>query len=117
MKKISLFAVLTLVPLCGAMAMQNNQAKNNTNNQPSYWSVTEVMTLPDNTPVKLRGRITKNMGDNIYMFEDSSGTVMLEIEEEDWNGKTVRVNDMVTIYGNVDKGPDYTEVDVYSVER
>lgn len=91
--------------------------KNNTNNQPSYWSVTEVMTLPDNTPVKLRGRITKNMGDNIYMFEDSSGTVMLEIEEEDWNGKTVRVNDMVTIYGNVDKGPDYTEVDVYSVER
>ena len=117
MKKISLFAVLTLVPLCGAMAMQNNnQAQNNTK-QPSYWSVTEVMTLPDNTPVKLRGRITKNMGDNIYMFEDSSGTVMLEIEEEDWNGKTVRVNDMVTIYGNVDKGPDYTEVDVYSVER
>ena len=117
MKKISLFAVLALVPLCGAMAMQNNTQSQNNTKQPSYWSVTEVMTLPDNTPVKMRGRITKNMGDNIYMFEDSSGTVMLEIEEEDWNGKTVRVNDMVTVQGNVDKGADYTEIDVYSVEK
>ena len=40
-----------------------------------------------------------------------------EIDEEDWNGKTVRVDDIVMVYGNVDKGSDYVEIDVSSVER
>ena len=122
MKKISLLTILALAPVCGAMAgsgMQNNNMNNNNQmmqNQPTYWSVMEVVSLPDNSPVTMRGRITKNMGDNVYMFEDSSGTIMLEIDEEDWNGKTVRVDDIVTVYGNVDKGSDYTEIDVTSIE-
>jgi uncharacterized protein (TIGR00156 family) len=115
MKKISMLAVLTLLPVYGSMAA-NNMNKN-TNTQPTYWSVTEVMALPDNSPVVMRGRITKNMGGNMYLFEDSSGNVMLEIDEEDWNGNTVRVNDIVTVYGNVDKGVNYTEIDVESVEK
>ena len=135
MKKISLLTILALTPLCNAMAgssMQNNNMadmnnmNNNSNNQmmqnqmgqnqPTYWSVMEVVSLPDDSPVTMRGRITKNMGDNVYVFEDSSGTIMLEIDEEDWNGKTVRVDDVVTVYGTVDKGSDYTEIDVTSIE-
>ncbi len=124
MKKISLLTILTLVPMCGAIAgsgmnnhnMNNNQMMQKQTAQPTYWSVMEVVSLPDNSPVTMRGRITKDMGDNIYVFEDSSGTIMLEIDEEDWNGKTVRVDDIVTVYGNVDKGSDYTEIDVTSIE-
>ena len=120
MKKISVFALMTIVPLCGAFAgpgMNKNSNNMMRQNQPTYWSVTEVSTLPDNTPVTMRGRITQNMGDNIYVFEDSSGTIMMEIDEEDWNGNTVRVNDIVTVYGNVDKGDNYIEIDVSSVEK
>jgi len=118
MKKISILTVMALLPVYGAMAGPGMKNKNTMNNpQPAYWSVTEVMTLPDNAPVTMRGRITKNMGENIYVFEDSSGTIMMEIEEEDWNGKTVRVNDIVTVYGNVDKGNDYIEIDVNSIEK
>ena len=120
MKKISVLAMLTVLPVASAIAgpgMKNNNNNMMQQNQPTYWSVTEVVSLPDNTPVTMRGRITKNMGDNIYVFEDSSGTIMMEIDEEDWNGKTVRVDDIVTVYGNVDKGSDYVEIDVSSVER
>jgi len=121
MKKISLLTILALVPMCGAFAgsgMKNNNMNNNQmmQKQPTYWSVMEVVSLPDKSPVTMRGRITKDMGDNIYVFEDSSGTIMLEIDEEDWNGKTVRVDDIVTVYGNVDKGSEYTEIDVTSIE-
>ena len=122
MKKVSVLAILALMPVCGAIAgpgMKNNNMNNNNtmnNNQPTYWSVMEVMSLPDNAPVAMRGRITQNMGDSVYIFEDSSGTIMMEIDEEDWNGKTVRVDDIVTVYGNVDKGPNYTEIDVTSIE-
>lgn len=122
MKKISVLAMLAVVPVAGAMAgagMKNTGNMNNNmmQNQPTYWSVTEVVSLPDNTPVTMRGRITKNLGDNIYVFEDSSGTIMMEIDEEDWNGTTVRVDDVVTVYGNVDKGSDYVEIDVNSIRR
>jgi len=115
MKKISMLAVLTLLPIYGSMAANNNNTKTNT--QPTYWAVTEVLSLPDNSPVVMRGRITRNMGDNIFVFEDSSGTIMMEIDETDWNGNTVLVDDMVTVYGNVDKGDNYTEIDVSSVVK
>ena len=119
MKKISIIAMLALVPMCGAFAGPGMQKNTNMkkSNQPTYWSVTEVVELPDNTPVIMRGRITKNMGEDIYVFEDSSGTIMMEIDETDWNGNTVRVDDIVTVYGNVDKGSDYIEIDVNSIEK
>ena len=108
--------MLAIVPMCGAFAGPGMN-KNTKTKQPTYWSVMEVVELPDNSPVVMRGRITKNMGDEMFVFEDNSGTIMLEIDEEDWNGNTVRVDDIVTIYGNVDKGSDYIEIDVSSVEK
>lgn len=124
MKKISVLALAAVLPVCGAMAgnnmnkgMMNNNMNNGMNTQPAVWTVTEIMSLPDNTPVVMRGRITKNMGNDIFVFEDGSGTIMLEIDEESWNGNTVRVDDIVTVYGNVDKGTNYTEVDVNSIVK
>ncbi|MBR3510829.1 MAG: NirD/YgiW/YdeI family stress tolerance protein [Alphaproteobacteria bacterium] len=115
MKKVSFIAMLALVPMCGAMAMQNKNTSKQMN--PTYWSVTEIMSLPDNSPVVLRGKITKNMGNEVFLFEDSTGTIMLEIDETDWNGNTVTVDDIVTVYGNLDKNDDYIEVDVTSVQK
>lgn len=122
MKKISVLALIAFMPICGAFAgpgknMNHNGMNNNMNTQPAVWTVTEVVSLPDDTPVVMRGRITKNMGNNIFVFEDGSGTIMLEIDEESWNGNTVRVDDIVTVYGSVDKGTNYTEVDVESIVK
>ena len=124
MKKISVLALVALLPVCGAFAGSGKNMNNNMNNgmnsmnaQPAVWTVTEVVSLPDNTPVVMRGRITKNMGNNIFVFEDGSGTIMMEIDEESWNGNTVRVDDIVTVYGSVDKGSNYTEIDVESIVK
>ena len=119
MKKISILTLVAFMPICSAFAGSGKMMNNNMNNnaQPAVWTVTEVMSLPDETPVVMRGRITKNMGNNIFVFEDNSGTIMMEIEEDDWNGNTVRVDDIVTVYGNVDKGQNYTEIDVESIVR
>ena len=119
MKKLSFLTLVALMPIFGAIAGPGMNHNNNMRNQPSVWSVTEVVSLPDDTPVVMRGRITQNMGDNIYVFEDVSGdgTIMLEIDEADWNGNTVRVDDVVTVYGNVDKGSNYTEIDVESIVK
>lgn len=117
MKKISVLTLVAVLPICNAFAGPGKNMNNNMNTQPAVWTVTEVVSLPDDTPVVMRGRITKNMGNNIFVFEDGSGTIMLEIDEESWNGNTVRVDDIVTVYGNVDKGTNYTEVDVNSIVK
>ena len=119
MKKISLIAMIAMVPVCAAIAgpgMKNHNKMNN-NQQPTYWSVTEVVDMPDNTPVVLRGRIKQNMGNEMFLFEDASGSIMLEIDDSDWNGNTVRVDDIVTVYGNIDKDGTVTEIDVVSIEK
>ncbi|MBR3147970.1 MAG: NirD/YgiW/YdeI family stress tolerance protein [Alphaproteobacteria bacterium] len=117
MKKISVMALIACMPICGAFAGPGKNMNNNMNTHPAVWNVTEVISLPDDTPVVMRGRITKNMGNNIFVFEDASGTIMMEIDEESWNGNTVRVDDVVTVYGNVDKGSNYTEIDVESIVK
>ena len=118
MKKISVLALVAIMPIYGAFAGSGKSMNNNMHStQPAVWSVTEVVSLPDDTPVVMRGRITKNMGNNIFVFEDGSGTIMMEIDEESWNGNTVRVDDIVTVYGNVDKGSNYTEIDVESIVK
>ena len=121
MKKVSVLALVAMLPICSAFAgsgkNMNGNMHNNMNTQPAVWSVTEVVSLPDDTPVVMRGRITKNMGNNIFVFEDASGTIMMEIDEESWNGNTVRVDDIVTVYGSVDKGSNYTEIDVDSIVK
>lgn len=116
MKKISMLALCAIMPICSAMAAKNMQNVIH-QNAPVYWSVSEIVDMPDNTPVVLLGRITKNMGDEIFLFEDSSGNIMLQIDEEDWNGNTVRVDDVVTVYGHIDKKGNLTEVEVDSIVK
>ena len=117
MKKISILALCALMPVCSALAGSNMQNKNVNQKVPTYWSVTEVVNMPDNTPVVLVGRITKNMGNEMFLFEDSTGNIMLQIDEEDWNGNTVRVDDIVTVYGHIDKNGNMTEIEVDSIVK
>jgi len=120
MKKISILTLAVLMPVCGAIA-GGNKSMNNKNvihqGAPVYWSVAEVINMPDNTPVVMLGRITKNMGEEMFVFEDSSGTIMMQIEEEDWNGRTVTADEVVTVYGHVDKNGNVTEIEVDSIMK
>lgn len=113
--------MIAVLPICSAIAgsgkMVHSQKKMMNSQNPTYWSVMEIMNLPDNSPVVLHGKITKNMGDEVFLFEDNTGTIMLEIDESDWNGNAVTVDDIVTVYGNLDKSDNYIEVDVSSIQK
>ena len=66
-------------------------------------SVVEVLKMTDNTPVVLSGKIEKNIGDEKYLFSDGSATVVIEIDDDDWNGLNITPNDTVIISGEIDK--------------
>ncbi|WP_392560040.1 YgiW/YdeI family stress tolerance OB fold protein [Orbus mooreae] len=52
--------------------------------------------------VTLQGNIVKQIGDEDYLFRDSTGEINVEIDHKYWRGQTVTPNDTVQITGEVD---------------
>ena len=85
-------------------------------NQPV--NVEDAVKLADDTAVELTGKIEKSLGDEKYTFSDESGSVTVEIDNEDFKGVTVNENDTVKLKGEVDKElMQETTIDVDSVEK
>lgn len=117
MKKISMIAIMGVIVSAGAYAGSNNTA-NNTNNMMEVVTVEQVRGMADNAPVIIQGYILRKNGENSYVFQDTTGTINLEIDEEDWNGMTVSPNDFIEVWGEVDRnGSSMIEVDVSAMKK
>ena len=79
-------------------------------------SVADALKLRDDAAVVLTGQIEKSLGNEKYQFKDATGTVVIEIDDEDWRGVDVKPEDTVIIKGEIDKDVFSTEIDVDSVE-
>lgn len=124
MKKISIFAVLGVMTTASAFAGPGNMANKNMNNNMNNNNMMEVVTveqvraMPDDSPVIIRGYLLRQNGENSYVFQDTTGTINLEIDDEDWGGLTVSPTDMVEVWGEVDKnGMSMMEVDVSAIKK
>lgn len=80
-------------------------------------SVKQVKEMRDDVPVVVKGHIVQRMGDEKYLFEDTTGSITVEIDKDDWRGQTITPNDDVKLYGDVDAGIFKTEIDVDYVEK
>ena len=78
-------------------------------------TVAQALEMSDDTPVVLEGNIEQSLGDEKYMFKDASGSVVVDIDDEDWRGMTVTPQDTVIINGEVDKDFFKTKIDVDSI--
>ena len=79
---------------------------------PSFTSVSQAKQMRDDVRVVLRGNIVQYLGHEKYLFQDSTGTVTVDIDNDDWGGQNITPQDTVEIYGEVDKDWNSVEVDV-----
>lgn len=79
-------------------------------------TVAEALQMGDDTAVVLEGKIEKSLGKEKYLFKDKSGSVTIEIDDDDWKGVTVTPQNTVVIKGEVEKDFFKTEIDVNRVE-
>ena len=79
-------------------------------------TVAEALQMKDDAQVVINGQIEKSLGDEKYLFKDASGSVTVEIDDEDWRGLDITPQDVVTIKGEVDKDMFSTEIDVDFIE-
>ena len=80
-------------------------------------TVMQVKEMRDDTDVILKGRIVGQLKGDKYTFEDSTGSITVEIDDDDWRGQTVTPADTVKIYGEVDRGLTKTEIDVETIQK
>ncbi len=127
MKKMSIVAILCVMSFGSAFAdFQGPSAPDAvaTNPKGGFVSGTETIVtvkqvneMRDDVPVIIKGQIVQRMGDEKYLFEDSTGAITVEIDEDNWRGQTISPTDTVKLYGEVDRGIFKTEVDIDYVEK
>lgn len=69
---------------------------------PAWVTVKQALNLQDDSRVVLKGNIVKSLGNEKYIFQDKSGSMTVEIDDELWNGRAISPNTLVTIDGEVD---------------
>ena len=79
-------------------------------------SVADALNLGDDSAVILEGKIEKSLGKDRYVFNDATGSVVVEIDDEEWRGVTVTPQDVVIIKGEVEKDMFKTEIEVDVIE-
>ena len=73
--------------------------------------------MRDDTRVVLRGNIVQHLGKDKYLFQDASGTIRVEIDDDKWQGQTVTPSDIVELHGEIDKDWNSVEVEVNRVVK
>jgi uncharacterized protein (TIGR00156 family) len=58
---------------------------------------------PNESNVRLVGQLIEKLGDEKYLFRDDSGTIVVEIDNDDWNGIEATSETRVEISGEVDR--------------
>ena len=81
----------------------------------SVVTVEQVKSMRDDTHVTMRGHIIQHLHDDNYTFQDDTGTITVDIDHNKWNGQTVSPQNLVEVYGEVDKDRNSVEVDVKSI--
>ncbi|KFF71383.1 hypothetical protein IW01_08410 [Pectobacterium brasiliense] len=88
-----------------------------TDSQSSLTTVDKAKDLRDDSWVTLRGNIEKRLGDENYLFRDSTGTMEVEIDHKRWNGQMISPTDKVEIQGELDKDFNSVELDVKQIRK
>ena len=73
-------------------------------------SVAEVKTMEDGSYVNMQGYIVEKLDNESYNFQDSTGNILLLINDEDWNAESITSKDLVEVQGEVRNG--WTDVEV-----
>jgi uncharacterized protein (TIGR00156 family) len=114
MSFLIVFMALALTVIVGA---QDGQRGGYTGPSIDISAIQEAKRMRDESPVALEGKIERFLGDEKYVFADGSDTIVIEIDNDVWRGLSVGADDVVVIYGEVDKNFGRTEIEVDRIVR
>jgi len=102
MKKFTAFLILAI-----SLAMTTNAIAKNKGGFKGPGiktsTVQEAHKLNDDDKVSLKGKIEKSLGNEKYQFNDGTGIIVIEIDDDEWEGIIVTPENIIEITGEIDK--------------
>lgn len=80
-------------------------------------TVKEALKLKDNSYVTLKGNIKKRVSGDTYIFEDSTGSITVEIDANKWMGQVANKKDTLEISGEIERDFNSVKLDVDNVRK
>jgi len=115
MNKMKLMLTTAAIALIALPAMARNDGGYKGPSGAKDTTVAEAKGMKDNTPVKLKGKIENSIGDEKYTFSDATGSIVVEIDDDVWNGQNVSAENVVVLEGEVDT--DWMQPATVEIER
>lgn len=78
--------------------------------------VISALNASDDSKIQLTGRITMSVGEEKYIFEDPTGDITVEIDDDIWLGRTITPETNIVIRGEVEKDWNKISIDVDSLD-
>lgn len=81
-------------------------------------TVADIKTLADETPISLKGTLIKHLNQDHYEFNDGTGLILLEIDDDIWKESMIKAGDRVHVLGEVDTHRyKPTDIEVVKIEK
>lgn len=82
------------------------------NTAAKFMTIKQAKSMSDDTYVTIRGKIVQHIKEDNYLLKDSTDQVIVEIDDDLWQGLTVGPNETVEIIGEVDKDSPWGKVEI-----
>lgn len=102
MKKSILMAMLASTVFMAPSVWAKSDAELMSLAEKNVVTVAQAKILGDESPVSLTGTLVKHLNRDHYEFDDGTGIILLEIDDDDWALAGVQVGDRVRVLGEVD---------------
>lgn len=115
------FKFLSLLAAVGVMfgafsdAIAGNMPSSATTEKPIS-QVSDVNNMPEDTTVYIQGYLVQNLGNEMYMFQDDSGTIAIEIDDDLLASNAVAPNALVWIVAEVNKDGQVTSLEAEEIQ-
>ncbi|MBM7062441.1 NirD/YgiW/YdeI family stress tolerance protein [Pseudomonas sp. UL073] len=106
---------LLLVPLLSTAALAAN-GYTGPGSTPQVTTVSAAQAAADDTPVALTGQIVKRIKGDKYEFKDATGSIQVEIDDDEWPANSVSETAKVRLTGEVEHELTGREIDVDRLE-
>ncbi|WP_319781636.1 NirD/YgiW/YdeI family stress tolerance protein [Oceanisphaera sp. IT1-181] len=111
MNKTLLSATLGLTLLAGTAVAGSNFSYD----QPQV-SVAQALRMNDDHDIRLTGYVVEQVGKEKYLFQDGTGTIVVEIDEDKWRNMRASSRTRLTIWGQLEEEDHGNELEVDHLE-
>lgn len=111
-KLLSFCAALGLI-FCGAANAGNMPSSSDSK---PLSQVSEVTNMPEDTMVYIQGYLINNLGNEMYTFQDNSGTITVEIDDDLLAANSATPNTLVWIAAEVNKDGNVTSLEAEEIQ-